>query len=378
MKKKKILFYRNDHSANVNRKLEDGYGGVGNYRIIKPAQYIDKNKYNVEVVGMDLTKKGESRDKRWDRIFKENDVFWSTYFYDAEEASSMFYHRDKYKKKVIIDLDDDYLSIFPSHPLYDVMKETKKNRAFCSTILSFADVITVSTDPLKQRIQEHMKKVYGLDKKVMVIPNMNDVKDWKHKPAKKSKDKIVIGYSGSYSHDDDLKMVFPAIAQIMDKYPNVYFESLGAVGNENLQLYNVFSEEAKLRCDILPSTWTFKDYPKHLASMKWDIGIAPLVDTAFTRSKSHIKWMEYSMYKIPTIASRVYPYYVSAFGREIINHNLTGLLVKPSEWFDALEKLILDKDLRKRLGETAFNHVDFNWQYNQDFSDALDKVIEAL
>lgn len=36
----KILFYRNDHSANVNRKLEDGYGGVGYYRIVKPASQI--------------------------------------------------------------------------------------------------------------------------------------------------------------------------------------------------------------------------------------------------------------------------------------------------------------------------------------------------
>lgn len=374
----KILLYRNDHSANVNRKLEDGYGGMGYYRIIQPAKRIQG--HEVKIVGMDLTKKGESRDKRWDRIFKENDVFWCSYFYDAEEASSMYYHRDKYKKKIIIDLDDDYLAIFPSHPLYDVMKPTKKNRAFCSTILSFADIITVSTEPLKQVIQEHMKKVYGLDKKVIVIPNMNDKNNWKYKLAKKNKDKIVIGYTGSYSHDDDLKMVFPAIAQIMDKYPNVYFESLGAVGNENLQLYSVFSEDAKLRCDILPSTWTFKEYPKYLASLKWDIGIAPLVDQSFQRSKSHIKWMEYAMYKIPTIASRVYPYFVSSFEREVIEDGKTGLLVKPSEWFDALEKLILDKNLRETLGQNAYDFVCNEWQYdgNTDFSDALDRVIEAL
>ncbi len=373
---KRILFYRNDHSANVNRKMEDGYGGVGYYRIMNPSKSIKG--HTVDVVGMDLTKKGESRDQRWDRIFKEYDVFWTCYFYDAEEASSMFYHRDKHKKKVVIDLDDDYLAIFPSHPLYDVMKETKKNRAFCSTILSFADVITVSTEPLKQKIQEHMKKVYGLDKKVIVIPNMNNKNDWKYKPALKNKDKIVIGYSGSYSHDEDLKMCFPAIAEIMDKYPNVYFESLGAVGNENIQLYKCFSDEAKLRCDILPSTWTFKEYPKHLASMKWDIGIAPLVDSAFTRSKSPIKFFEYSMYKIPTIASRVYPYYVPAFGREVITDEDTGLLVKPSEWFAALEKLILNKNLRKQLGEKAFKHVTEDWQYDEKFSETIGNVIKCI
>lgn len=372
----RILFYRNDHSANINRKLEDGYGGVGYYRIVQPSKRIKG--YEVELVGMGLTKVGESRDKRWARIFKENDVFWCSYFYDAEEASSMYYHRDKFKKKVVIDLDDDYLSIFPSHPLYDVMKETKRNRAFCSTILSFADVITVSTDPLKQKIKEHMKRVYGLNKKIVVIPNMNDKNDWKFKPAKKNKDKIVIGYTGSYSHDEDLKMCFPAIAKIMDKYPNVYFESIGAVGNENLKLYSCFSEDAKTRCDILPSTWTFREYPKHLATMPWDIGIAPLVDTGFTRSKSHIKWMEYAMYKIPTIASRVYPYYVPAFGRDTIKHDETGLVIKPSEWFDALEDLILHEDKRKKLGENAYKYVTEEWQYDNEFSNATNKVIKAL
>ena len=373
----RILFYRNDHSANVNRKLEDGYGGVGYYRILQPAKRIQG--HNVDIVGIKLTQKGESRDQRWNRIFKEYDVFWTTYFYDAEEASSMYYHRDKYKKKVIIDLDDNYLDIASTHPLYDVMKEGKRNKAFCSTILSFADVITVSTDPLKQKIQEHMKKVYGLDKKVIVIPNMNDKNDWQYKTVKKNKNKIVIGYTGSNSHYDDLEMVFPSIARIMDKYKNVHFEIMGCLTNdEAIKLFAQFSKSAKDRCDLLPPSWTFKAYPKHLAKQKWDIGICPLVDTAFTRSKSAIKFFEYSMYKIPVIASRVYPYYVDCFDRQIIDNGYTGLLVKPSEWFDALEDLILHEDKRKQLGENAYKFVCEEWQYNQDFSNAIDKVIKAL
>lgn len=372
----KILFYRNDHSANVNRKLEDGYGGVGYYRTVQPARQMKG--HEVAIVGMNLAKKGESSEKKWARIFTEYDVFWTSYFYSAKEASDMFYHRDKFKKKVVIDLDDNYLDIYPNHPLYDKLKQTKKDRAFTSTILSFADVITVSTEPLKQKIAEHMKKVFGLEKQIVVIPNMNEIAEWNFKPAEKNTDKIVIGYTGSNSHYDDLNMVFPSIAKIMDKYPNVYFESVGALGNENLKLFNCFSDEAKLRCDILPSTWTFKEYPKHLSEMKWDIGIAPLVDTAFTRCKSPIKFFEYSMYKIPTIASRVYPYYVPSFGRDIITHEETGLLVKPSEWVNALEDLILKKTKRITLGEKAYQHVKQIWQYGSDFSDALEKVTKAL
>ncbi len=372
----KILFFRNDFNANASRQVDDSYGGVGYYRIVKPAQNVKG--HTVDVIGADIYKKGKTAEKKWSNIFKEYDIFWTTYFNDPQLASAMFYHRDKFKKKVVVDLDDNYLDVQESHPLYDKMKQTKKDRAFTSTILSFADVITVSTDPLKQRMEEHMRKVYGLEKKIIVVPNMNDVKEWGFDIAEKEKDRIVIGYAGSNSHYDDLKMVFPALAQIMDKYPNVYFESMGALGKENIELFTCFSESAKLRSEIRSSTLTFKEYPKHLSTMKWDIAIAPLVDTAFTRSKSPIKFFEYSMCKIPIIASRVYPYYIPSFGREVITHEETGLLCKPSEWFDAIESLILDKGKREELAESAHKHVAENWQYSQEFSDVMDKVINSL
>ncbi len=372
----KILYFRNDFNANAVRQVEDEYGGVGYYRIVKPAQYT--NGHSIDVIGAEIYKKGKTAEKKWSKIFKDYDVFWTTYFNDPQMASAMFYHRDKLGKKVVVDLDDNYLDVQPSHPLYDKMKPTKKDRAYTSVILSFADVITVSTEPLKQRIAEHMKKVYGLDKKIVVVPNMNDIKDWEFESVAKNKDKIVIGYAGSNSHYDDLAMMFPALADIMDKYPNVYFESMGSIGKDNINLFTCFSEDAKLRCDILPSTWTFKEYPKHLASMKWDIAVAPLVDTAFTRCKSHIKFMEYSMFKIPVIASRVYPYYVPSFDREVITHEVNGLLVKPSEWFDALERLILNEKERKEFGENAYSHIKDTWQYDDKFSDSINEVIKAL
>jgi hypothetical protein len=164
----------------------------------------------------------------------------------------------------------------------------------------------------------------------------------------------------------------------MEKYKNVYFESVGAIGKEHIKLFSCFNDETRKRCDVLGSTWTQKEYPKFLSKTKWDIGIAPLVDSEFTRSKSHIKWMEYSMYKIPTIASQVYPYFMNSFGIDTIKHEETGLLVKPSEWFDALEDLILHKDKRKKLGENAFNYIKNNWQYSDRFSDAINGVVKAL
>lgn len=373
----KIFAFRNDFNANATRQVEDKYGGVGYYRTVQPAKYTKGHK--VDVVGSGILKKGKTREEKWSNIFKEYDVVWTSYFSDAEEASAIFYHRDKFKKKIIIDIDDNYLDIAPNHRLYDRFKETKKERAFLSTILTFADAITVSTEPLKQRLAEHIKKVYGLEKPIFIIPNMNDIENWNFKPAKKHKDKLVIGYTGSNSHYDDLHMVFPTISKIMDKYPNVYFEIMGSLSEkEAIELFKDFSDSAKERCDLLPATQTFLEYPEHVSKQKWDIGIAPLVDTAFTRCKSHIKWMEYAMYKIPVIASKVYPYSVPCFGIETIKNGETGFLVKPSEWLDVLEDLILHEDKRKAIGENAYKFVKENWQYSQKFSDAIDKVLKSL
>ncbi len=367
---KKVLFYRNDFAANAQRRLEDGWGGVGYYRIIKPYEYLKGHKK--EIVGINLEK------RKWADIFKEYDIFWASYFSDPHQASQMYYNRDKYRKKVVIDLDDNYLDVLPNHPLYDRFKPTKKDKAFCSTILSFADVITVSTEPLRQRLDQHMKEVFNLEKKIIVLPNMNDVKDWNFKPAKKNKDKIVIGYSGSNSHTEDLKMFLPSLEIIMNKYPNIYFEIMGAVGKSNVEVFSCMSDANRKKVDLIEPTWGFEEYPKRLAELKWDIGIAPLADNDFTRCKSHIKYLEYAMYKIPTIASKVYPYYVPCFGKDVIEDGVTGLLAQPNEWVSALEELIISKDKRLSIGQNAYDYVSKEWGYGQSFTDVLDEVIKSL
>ncbi len=373
----KILFYYSDYGANIQRQLENAWGGVGYYRIVKPSQMVAG--HEVTLVGKELTRKGESPEERWYRIFQEYDVFWTSYFSDPKEASALFYTRDKLKKKVIIDCDDNFLDILPTHPLYDKLKAAKRDRAFMSTILSFADVITVSTDPLKQRFYKHFKEVHKLHKEIVVIPNLNDVSEWQYEPAPKDPQKFIIGYAGSNSHQDDLAMFFPHLLYIMRKYPQVYFESCGSISKDMLHLFKDFDSEVMNRCDLLPSTWTFKEYPKMMSEQKWNVGVAPLVDNAFTRCKSHIKWFDYSMFKIPTIASRVYPYFVPLGERKTIEHGETGLLVKPSEWSEALESLILNKTLGSELGAKAFNYIRDHWQYQQsDMSMVIDQLLKSL
>ena len=97
-------------------------------------------------------------------------------------------------------------------------------------------------------------------------------------------------------------------------------------------------------------SWVQYDaYKLHRYCMDADINLAPLVDSAFTKSKSAIRWYEASMGPRPeaTLAAKVGPY-------EEITDGENGLLYDSGQEFaQNLHELINNADLRKRLGPEA-------------------------
>lgn len=372
----KLLVNFNDYLYNEKRKKNNLFGGVGYYRQIKPSECIKD--HEVKVVGKELLHFGNSLEEQWTNIFTEYDAFWTSYFSSPEAGVAVIYHAQKFGKKFILDIDDNYFDIEKTNPTYEKFKPGTKDRAFLSTILSFADAITVSTQPLKEKIAEHIKTVHGIEKDIYVIPNMNDVSDWNYTLPNKDKNKVVIGYTGSSSHLNDLQMVLPYIREVMAKHKHVHFEIMGITGMEEFKKMlrkAKFTEEMAKRIAIVGTAETWNDYTRHLLSQPWDIGIAPLVDNAFNRCKSHIKFMEYSMMKIPVVASRVYPYLMDINGEEVITDGETGFLCT-NDWVKVLEKLVLDKELRGKVGLAGYEHVKNNWQYkDSNINEIVNKML---
>jgi glycosyltransferase involved in cell wall biosynthesis len=89
--------------------------------------------------------------------------------------------------------------------------------------------------------------------------------------------------------------------------------------------------------------------------------------------------MEYASYKIPTVASNVYPYYKDIQGTKTIEDGVTGYLCEPKEWYEKLEKLVLDNNLRNRIGENAYYYVKDNWQpqhHIKKWKEAIDTLLK--
>jgi hypothetical protein len=79
---------------------------------------------------------------------------------------------------------------------------------------------------------------------------------------------------------------------------------------------------------------------------EFDIGLAPLADTAFNRARSNVKLKEYAAAGAMWLASPVGPYV--GMGEEE-----GGVLVADDDWYATLERFVLDYHARVRLTERA-------------------------
>ncbi len=84
-----------------------------------------------------------------------------------------------------------------------------------------------------------------------------------------------------------------------------------------------------------------------------DIGVMPLPDEPWARGKCGFKLIQYMACGIPVIASPV------GMNREIVEHGVNGYLATtPEEWQQAIERLLADAGLRKRMGEAGRTRVE--------------------
>ena len=165
------------------------------------------------------------------------------------------------------------------------------------------------------------------------------------KEMKRDDSKVVIGYfSGTNTHNEDFQMVAPALVRIMKKYKNVYVKVAGRLTAPDAL------KEFEDRLIFTPYV-DWRRLPFELCEC--DITLSPLVDTLFNRAKSEIKWSESALVQVPTIASNI-----GAF-TESVKNGETGILAENTEdaWYEAISKLVENKDLREKIAKQAREYV---------------------
>ena len=371
--KPRIAAIYTEWNTNEYRSATNSYGGIGYYRIVKPAEQLRRLGYEVDVLGKEISEWGNMMEA-FSRLFISYDIIYIKQVDDPYTASNLLALAEHYGKKVIVDLDDNYLDVRDDNPAFKYYKPGSKERYALGAFISLADGLVTSTAPLKDTYAH-------LNKSIDVLPNCNDLSDWGEN-QKKNDGKIRIGYAGSITHNADLELVWEAIKEVLQKYPNVEFELLGAVPKKDWNDIKKRFRSVKGKISFHLGTPSWEGYPELLASMGWDIGIAPLIDDKFNRAKSHIKWMEYSSLKIPTVASKTYPYCEEIQGTKTIEHEKTGYLCETKEdWVKYLSELVESEAKRQEIGDNAHNFIKNNWQYSQHatkWDEVIKKYTDAV
>lgn len=316
-------------------------------------QHIEKYKDKKEFTKEELEKSGE-----WLGTF---DIIHSSYFTNASQFALLMAVQKMYGTKFVLDVDDDMFSINPDNPFW--LKADHEDVFNMQQMIRHADFITTTTERLAYELRKRRTQP---DNTVIVVPNFIP-KDYKQgKPD--NGDKVVIGYFGGASHYRDLNETgaIEGVERVMHKHKNVEFKCVGMIADKYIprQRYTYVDGQRG-------QAWAKKLFP----TLQFDISIAPLEDTLFARSKSHIKWQESTRMGAAVVASDVGPYQPLKHG------NVAKLVKNDSEsWEYALDELVTDAKKRKEMvtrarEELKKNHcLEDHWQVLKDAIEFVNKT----
>jgi len=294
--------------------FHDGHA-CGRYRILLPFDQLQKHGHDVDV--------------NWGWHDRCEDYRIIVGQRVGKPEALPIWRRLKAKHRLVYETDDDVFTIDPTNAQAYLAHSPEIVDAV-EFAAAAADLVTVSTEPLAQVMRRY-------NDNVVVLPNhieaaLLDVQ-------RPRRERVTIGWGGGDSHLVDFAAVADQLRRFLHRNPQVDFHNIGT---------------SYLRPFKLPGRHTgwSADMWDYYRSIDFDIGIAPLADTVFNRSKSAIRAIEYGALGIPVVASNVEAY------REIIVDGVTGYLITHEhQWASRLRELVNDEAMRVEMGAKARQHV---------------------
>lgn len=358
--------------------------GVNFYRVWQPAEALRKY-FKMPVAVLWYTSKLFYRDN-WERDMDDmqyrdtivdnihkacewSDVIVWMGLHGTNSLNLFKNMRQRYPNKPFVMEMDDNIFMLPSYNIASSeLAPGSANVQIYLEQMRLSDAMVVSTPALRQAYRKYFNKP------IHVVENSVDLSLWRIEPPRRTPG-LNIGWVGGASHAEDIEMVGGVIHTILAKHPKVKFTFLHGIP-ESLKhkagcRYMNSSDPTYLeyykkgRCPLCKGIdrveWThdfasIDAYPKWVGSYKFDIGIAPLLVNDFNRSKSNLRYLEYSAMGIPTVASKL-PHF-----EKVIKHGENGYIAEThDEWVNCLSALIESVNLRRTIGNNAKNTVKQEW-----------------
>jgi O-antigen biosynthesis protein len=261
----------------------------------------------------------------------------------------------------IYDIDDLLWELPENHP-------ERKNYAYLDSLVpmlaavSQVDMVTVSTPLLVEYLKPKNPNIY-------LLPNYINDQLWKMRylSRKKTNSLVTMGYMGSFTHEPDLILIQRVLEKLINEYKDILtIELIGMQIPKALQGYKNIRADEKFSV-------SYKEFIERMNGWNCDISISPLINNQFNRSKSPIKYLEYSINGIPGVYSRIDPYI------DVITDPKNGLLAETEdEWYQSLKLLIENPTIRYQMGLAAQENVRENYllsDHVSEWENAYDKAI---
>jgi glycosyltransferase involved in cell wall biosynthesis len=234
---------------------------------------------------------------------------------------------------------DAHLSVFFSHPETMRTLDAFIGGARAALVMSMRLGDVIATRLPGTRI-EYLNPPFDTDKANALLAAT---------PARNDRT-IRIGYPTT-RRPSVSSLLVPVVEHLAQRYAGrIAFEFVGWMPDELADVPGV---------TLLPHV---PDYDRYLAfkiSRQWDIGLAPLVGSAFDACKTSVKYREYGGCRIAGVYGNVAPY------TDDVVDGRTGLLAdhRPESWIAALERLVESSQLREKIAASA--HADVESRFSQ-------------
>jgi glycosyltransferase involved in cell wall biosynthesis len=290
-----------------------------NYRAYQPMQVLSRQGHEIR-----YTERGQAR---FHPSLLSSDVIHVHRFWDVEMQRVAEQARAA-GVGVVWDNDDDVTALPRWNPHYKQFGGPRRARvaADVQRVVCLADVVSTPSELLADQYREAGAGDVRVHENYLPIEFRS--------VARPRHDGIVIAWLAGLEHQTDYDRLHlrDTLLQLLDAHADLRVMSIGLGLGLPADRY-----EHHGLVDFL-------DLARTLA--RADIGIAPLADIPWNRARSNIKLKEYGAAGLAWLASPVGPY-------GGLGDKQGGRLVPEDGWFDALDDLIRDERVRRKLAKRA-------------------------
>ena len=237
----------------------------------------------------------------------------------------------------VMEIGDNINDIQPWNMTYNFWKNNENKETYLY-LLNIVDAIQTNNIMLFKTFQKYNKKGAIFPNNLDKIPSEPEINE---------KNRITIGWGGSYGHLYDIKEVSPYLIKWLKQNPE---DRIAIMAAEDIA--NIFKEVPPDQ-KIIFSPGGIEDYYRFIQNI--DIGIAPLNDTEYNRCRSDIKFVEYAGYGACAILQDLDPY-----NGQHIPEGTRYLYKYPWQLPHVLNQLKKSPEFRRELINNAYKYVKEN------------------